>query len=386
MPGWTWVRLGDVCTKIGSGATPRGGSAVYQDSGPYSLIRSQNVYNDGFRSDGLVHISHELATELSNVEVLADDILVNITGDSVARVCQVESGVLPARVNQHVAIVRPIRDKLDPRFLRYVLTSPQTQVELNSWASSGATRPALTKSMLEDLEVFVPTNLNEQRVIARVLGGLDDKIELNRRMNETLEAMARALFKLWFVDIPDTGAKGLVRLDEILTLHYGKGLRVADRRPGDVPIYGSGGTFDFHDKALVPGPTIVIGRKGTVGSLFWVDEPSYPGDTVFYVESRLPLTFCFYLLETLGLKDMNTDAAVPGLNRENVYRLEVSMPAESAVAEFDAIASKVRERIRIAREESRTLASLRDTLLPKLISGELRVSDAERLIQDRPDD
>ena len=203
---WQEVALGEVCTKIGSGATPRGGRDVYLQNGPYSLIRSQNVHNDGFHRDGLAFIGDLHADELQNVEVFEDDVLLNITGDSVARVCQVAPDVLPARVNQHVAIIRPDSVNLDPGYLRYFLASPQMQSTLLSWAGSGGTRNALTKGMIETLEIPLPP-LPEQRAIAHVLGTLDDKIELNRRMNETLESMARALFTSWFVDFDPVRAK-----------------------------------------------------------------------------------------------------------------------------------------------------------------------------------
>ena len=203
---WRKVVLGDVCTKIGSGATPRGGKDVYLQDGPYSLIRSQNVYNDGFRRDGLAFIGEHHADELRNVEVFEDDVLLNITGDSVARACQVAPDVLPARVNQHVAIIRPDSVNLDPGYLRYYLVSPEMQTLLLSWAGSGGTRNALTKGMIESLEIPIPP-LPEQRAIAHVLGTLDDKIELNRRMNQTLEEMARVLFKSWFVDFDPVRGK-----------------------------------------------------------------------------------------------------------------------------------------------------------------------------------
>ncbi|MBS0382282.1 MAG: restriction endonuclease subunit S, partial [Proteobacteria bacterium] len=124
------LRLGAVCKKIGSGATPRGGNSVYLDKGEVALIRSQNVYNDGFRREGLVYLTDKHAAELANVEVEVDDVLLNITGDSVARSCQVASDVLPARVNQHVAIIRPDPKVLWPRFLRYVLVSSSMQAEM----------------------------------------------------------------------------------------------------------------------------------------------------------------------------------------------------------------------------------------------------------------
>ena len=199
------VQLGNVCSKIGSGATPRGGKEAYK-GGTTTLIRSQNIYNDGFHRDGLVYIDDNQSFELRNVDVQQNDILLNITGDSVARCCQVAADVLPARVNQHVAIIRPKPSALDARFLRYVLVSYDYQSRLLALASAGATRPALTKMMIEGLDVPAPP-LPEQRAIAHILGTLDDKIELNRRMNETLEAIARALFKSWFVDFDPVRAK-----------------------------------------------------------------------------------------------------------------------------------------------------------------------------------
>ena len=161
------VALGDVCTKIGSGATPRGGKDVYLEEGGYTLIRSQNVHNDSFHRGGLVFIGEDHANELQHVEVFEEDVLLNITGDSVARVCQVAPDVLPARVNQHVAIIRPDPADLEPSYLRYYLASPAMQTLLLSWAGSGATRNALTKAMIESLEISLPP-LSEQRAIAHV--------------------------------------------------------------------------------------------------------------------------------------------------------------------------------------------------------------------------
>lgn len=193
------AKLGSLCSKIGSGATPRGGSKVYLESGKFALIRSQNVRNDRFDVNGLVFIEEKNAKQLANVEVESADVLLNITGDSVARCCQVDSSILPARVNQHVAIIRPIRTKLDSQFLRYFLVSPEMQEHMLAWASSGATRNALTKGMIEGFNVPLPS-LDEQNAIAHILGTLDKKIEVNRKVSATLEAMAQALFKSWFVD------------------------------------------------------------------------------------------------------------------------------------------------------------------------------------------
>lgn len=191
-----YVKLGEQCSKIGSGATPKGGSSVYIDSG-VSLIRSQNVYNLHFSYSGLAHICDSAANKLKSVTVKKDDVLLNITGDSVARTCVVPDNVLPARVNQHVAIVRPNND-VDSRYLNYYLASPAMQGYLLNIASTGASRNAITKAMIEKLIIPIPT-LPIQRRIASILSAYDNLIENNNRRIRLLEQMAENLYKEWFV-------------------------------------------------------------------------------------------------------------------------------------------------------------------------------------------
>lgn len=190
--------LGELCLKIGSGITPRGGENVYKTQG-VSLVRSQNVYDFNFSNGGLVYIDEEQAQKMKNVEIMKDDVLLNITGDSVARCCIIPEDKLPARVNQHVSIIRTNDKLLDSRFLLYWINKQSTKELLLSLSSTGATRKALTKSMIENLKIELPT-LNEQKSIAATLSCLDDKIELNNRINKNLEEMAQAIFKSWFVD------------------------------------------------------------------------------------------------------------------------------------------------------------------------------------------
>ena len=433
---WKTVRLGDYCIKIGSGATPKGGNSVYTDTGNTYFIRSQNVYNHGFNTNGLVFITDEAAFKLKNVDVQENDVLLNITGDSVARVCIAPGAFLPARVNQHVAIIRPKNDAFDPRFLRYFLSSPHQQTLLLTLASAGATRNAFTKGMIEDLQVPKPP-LHAQKSIANVLDSFDKKIESNNKINQTLEQISQTLFKSWFVDFDpvidnalDAGnsipealqsraelrqkvlnsadfkplpadirtlfpaefeetelgwvPKGWVtnRLENILELAYGKALKKTERTNGDYPVYGSGGVDGTHNEYLVKGPGIIVGRKGTVGSLHWENKNFYPIDTVFFVKPKeyYSLVYCYQLLKTLGLENMNTDAAVPGLNRNNAYRLEVVTPTQSIITKFTNIIQTIQHKMDSNHNKTENLTALRDTLLPKLISGELSLEDLPDLV------
>lgn len=177
------MRLGDICTKIGSGATPRGGKESYKESGT-PIIRSQNVLDWAFRDDGLAYIDDEQAEALANVGVMPGDVLLNITGDSVARACIVPTELMSARVNQHVAIVRH-GDMLNPTYLLAFLQSIKPR--LLALASSGATRKALTKAMIEDLEIELPDMETQQRV-SSVIEAIQRKIALNSNINGYLAA------------------------------------------------------------------------------------------------------------------------------------------------------------------------------------------------------
>lgn len=178
------AKLVDICSKIGSGATPRGGKEAYCEDG-ISLVRSQNVIDFEFTDSGLAHINEEQAAKLSNVEVLDGDVLINITGDSVARVCMMDAAYLPARVNQHVAIIRADKDKAISSYILYFLQMKKGH--LLQLASAGATRNALTKGMLEQLELDLP-EIETQKKITSVLDAIQSKIALNRSINDNLAA------------------------------------------------------------------------------------------------------------------------------------------------------------------------------------------------------
>src|SRR5665811_1408274 len=156
--GWQVKELGTFCTKIGSGATPRGGSEVYLDSRvSHALIRSQNVFDRHFDNSGLVFITDEHARELQNAEVRSGDVLLNITGDGVTfgRSCIVPDAVLPACVNQHVSIIRVDPRECEPGYLLSVLTHPATKGYIESF-NSGGSRRAITKGHIQSFEIPLP--------------------------------------------------------------------------------------------------------------------------------------------------------------------------------------------------------------------------------------
>lgn len=172
--GWEEKRIKEITTKIGSGATPRGGQASYKESG-ISLIRSMNVHDDGFRDKKLAFIDEEQAKKLDNVTIQKNDVLLNITGASVARCCVVNNDYLPARVNQHVSIIRLKEGIMNHKFLHYVLTSKVTKDLLLGIGEQGATRQAITKAQIENFRIKFPASIDIQNKYVKSLDNIKNE-------------------------------------------------------------------------------------------------------------------------------------------------------------------------------------------------------------------
>ncbi len=392
MGEWKEYRLGDLCTKIGSGATPRGGDSAYKDSG-ISLIRSQNVLDLAFSHDGLAFIDDEQANDLANVSVQAGDVLLNITGDSVARVCKAPSEVLPARVNQHVSIIRADNRNLDGGFLLYQLISMKEH--LLSLAEIGATRRALTKGMIEALTLSVPS-LSEQRAIASVLSSLDDKIDLLHRQNKTLEAMAETLFRQWFVEEAKQGSEPKA-LEDIVDFDppekvdknceptyfdmkcLSENLMVI--KDGVKRLANSGSSFRNGDTLLAKiTPCLENGKTGFVMDLG--DNEVARGSTEFIVMRAKP-TYSPYFIYCLARDPDFRNTAIQsmtgtsGRQRVQTATLKTYQIRFSKVDmdRFEIICHPIFSKVHQNQTNIRTLTQMRDTLLPKLMSGEVRVKE-----------
>lgn len=198
---WPVMHLRDLCLKIGSGATPTGGDSSYlKQRRTWALVRSQNIFDRHFDTGGLAFIDDDQAARLKGVELWPNDVLLNITGDGITfgRACRVAPQTLPAVVNQHVAIVRPDQTKLRSGFLLAYLTHPLVKPYIAGF-NTGGSRRAVTKAHIESFEIPIP-DLNCQDAISSVLDTIDHKIELNRRVSQTLETLAQTIFKAWFMD------------------------------------------------------------------------------------------------------------------------------------------------------------------------------------------
>ncbi|MDD2600135.1 MAG: restriction endonuclease subunit S [Kiritimatiellae bacterium] len=188
--GWEVAELRKHTSKVGSGATPRGGNESYKADG-VALIRSLNVRNGKFQWRNLARIDDDQARKLSNVAVDENDVLLNITGASVARVCRAPKDIGPARVNQHVCIIRPT-SAIDPRFLEKLLLTDSMKSKLLGIGESGATRQAITKAQVLALEIIFPPLALQQR-FAEIVQSIEKQKALQRAHLAELDTLFGAL-------------------------------------------------------------------------------------------------------------------------------------------------------------------------------------------------
>lgn len=197
---WEEKSVKELTTKIGSGATPRGGQENYKSEG-ISLVRSMNVYDRMFRAKNLAFIDDKQAKELDGVSVNEDDVLLNITGASIARCCIIPKEYLPARVNQHVSIIRPIKEIVDAEFLNLLLTSKPYKDQLLFAGEQGATRQAITKSQIELFRISIPS-IKDQRNIVRQITALQVETqkleEIYQQKIHSLEEMRKSILQKAF--------------------------------------------------------------------------------------------------------------------------------------------------------------------------------------------
>jgi type I restriction enzyme S subunit len=375
-----------VTTKIGSGATPRGGASVYVDEGA-AFIRSQNVLDLCFSSEGLARIGEDAAEGLRNVAVEPGDVLVNITGDSVARVALWPRNE-PARVSQHVAIVRCDPAQVDARYMQYWLHAPAQKAQLLTLSAAGASRPALTKGMLEAFP-FGPHPLAEQKAIAEVLGALDDKIAANRRVIDMADTLRATLWqrlcrhseprplsslarfvngRAFTKDATGTG-RVVVRIAELNSGLSGSTVRndidVADdhlARPGDFLMAWSGSLTAarwFRDEAIVNQHIFKV--IPTEGRSLW--------SVACAVDSKMA--------------DFKHEAAGKATTMGHIQRRHLDEPVLWPVLndENEAQGQAIWERALAAERENETLAKSRDELLSPLMSGKITVRDAEKRVE-----
>ena len=378
--------LKELTTKIGSGSTPRGGKSAYIDSG-IPIIRSQNILDLSFHESGLAFISEEQAQAMEGVSVHLNDVLLNITGDSTARVA-IWNRRQQARVNQHVAIIRANPDQLDPYWLMYWLYSPEVKQHLLMLASSGASRAALTKGMLEQLEL-PDFSVRQQQSISAPLRALDDKIAANQTSISKIDEILRALWQkelsLSNIDVPLSSLASFINGKAFTKGASGTGrvvVRIAEMNSG---IGGKTVFSDFDadpDNEVNPGD-LLFSWSGTLITKRWPYDQAIVNQHIFKVvpNGQLDLWTLRQAIDT-QLEYFQMIAAGKATTMGHIKRgdldQEVEVPAQMS-EETNQLGNSLWRLATSLEIQNLQLARTRDELLPLLMSGRITVGEAEEV-------
>lgn len=409
---WEWLSLAQACSEIVDcpHSTPK---AV--DNSQWLMARTQDIRSGVFRAESAVRVGEEVYFErIKKAEPRAGDLIFSREGTYFGTAAEVPEDCKLC-LGQRMVLLRPETRKVGSRYLRYWLNSPLMQRYI-AGLRDGSVAERLNMGTIRTLPILLPP-LGDQMTIVEVLSPLEDKIDLNRQMNRTLEEIAQALFRAWFVDFegetdlvesepgPIPWGWEVVELPSLVDVNPRykltkgqdapyvemKNLPVNSARVDDWRLrsYTSGSRFRNGDALLARITPCLENGKTAFVDFLGEDEVGW-GSTEFLVlrsKPPLPSEFAYFLARTPEFRDfaiaqMTGSSGRQRVRTEALGHYRIAAPSEELAQRFGEFARAILHRMKANDEQSRTLGDLRDTLLPKLISGEIRVPEAEELAQE----
>lgn len=335
------------------------------------LVRGKNITTGNLRWGDDTRWWDDSSIDLSKYMLKADDIVIGMDGSLVGKnYAKISENDLPLLLVQRVACIRA-KEGYDQRFLWGCIASGKFERYIDS-IKTGTSIPHISCGQIGNY--LIPDfDLPTQKKIAAILSALDEKIAINRAINDNLQQQAQAIYSSMFIDNPDPACSH-GHLSDLITVKYGKDhKKLAD---GIYPVYGSGGIMRYVERPLYNKESVLIPRKGTLNNVMYVNQPFWSVDTMFYTEMKLPnvAKFVYHFVKAKDLASMNAGSAVPSMTTDILNAMEVVIPSASALEEFESLVAPMYEAMEANDVQSKALSQMRDTLLPKLMSGEIDVS------------
>lgn len=376
---WKFTSLGEMCIKIGSGITPRGGASTYKSSG-HPFVRSQNVGWGKLLTDDIVFIDNITHESFSSTELQLNDVLLNITGASIGRSAVVDGQVVCGNVNQHVCVVRPKSDLLDPRYLNSFLISNAGQKQIESF-QAGGNREGLNFGQIKSFQLPLPSTF-EQRAIAKALSDVDalssSQDALITKKRDIKQAAMQQLL---------TGKQRLPGFNEewkIKTLggvvHIKKGQLITEKTilPGAIPVIAGGkAPAYFHNQANRKGKTITISASGAnAGFVAFFEVPIFASDCSTISEGEhysIEFIYSYLQLMQQTIYKSQTGGAQPHVQPSHLNPLEINLPSLQEQTAIAKVLSDMDAEISALESERDKTKLLKQGMMQELLTGRTRL-------------
>lgn len=342
----------------------------YKETEDVAILIRLVDYNNGFKNN-FVYIDEHAYEFLAKSKLFGDEIIISNVGINVGTVFRCPHLKYKMSLGPNAIMVRFAGNN---DFYYYWLKGFQGQQMLRSIVT-GSVQPKFNKTNFRDMLVPVPPIVIQNRIVT-ILNCLDRKIELNNNIIENLEQQAQTFYQELFINHANPEWKQ-GHLSDLIIVRYGKDhKKLAD---GSVPVFGSGGLMRKVERPLYDKESVLIPRKGTLNNVMYINEPFWSVDTMFYTEMKFPniAKFVYHFLKSKDLASMNAGSAVPSMTTDILNTIEIRIPSRDVLATFENIVSPMYETMQHCIKESAKLATIRDSLLPKLMSGEIDVSELQ---------
>lgn len=346
-------------------------SKEYSEEGELRVVRGKNVTVGSLRWGSDSKFWNLSTDKLKRYLLTKNDIVIGMDGSKIGENrSKIKAKDLPAILAQRVARVRA-KSNNSQEFLWQTINS-QNFVQYIKSIHTGTSIPHISQKQIGNFEILLPLP-HEQKAIAEILSSLDDKIDLLHNQNQTLEAMSEAFFRHWFLKGAEENWKGGV-LEDLIEIKYGKDHKKLE--DGKIPVLGSGGIMRYADTALYEEESVLIPRKGSLNNVLYMNEPFWTVDTMFYTIMKRPnlAKFIYQFIKIKDLAGMNVGSAVPSMTTTVLNNMPIKIPSDVFLAKFESTVQPFYEKVQSNSNQIKTLENTRDTLLPKLMSGEVKVA------------
>lgn len=388
---WEVKEIGEISSYINRGIAPK-----YSQKG-FPVLNQKCVRNGKLEHVDIKFHSSKESFPKEKI-VVKDDILINSTGvGTLGRAANVKSKISGlVLADSHLTIVRIDQTKADPWFVSYYLNSIQSRIEDMGEGTSG--QQELSRKLVKTIKIPFP-NITQQKLISQLLSDLDEKIELNQQMNRSLEAVGEAVFRRWFVDFEfpneegkpykssggEMGASDLGEIpkewsvgkySDLVEIFTGKGLsREHLTEDGKYPVLGANGELGRTNEFLFDEELILTGRVGTLGQVYLITGKVWISDNVLISKPRSKENhhYAFFVLKSFDMESLNRGSTQPLVTQTDLKNQTLILPDKNILTKFERIVGSFYNRIEKNNLQNNCLSQIRDVLLPKLMSGKIRV-------------